>query len=170
MTAQAQKSTIVANIVETEAGNVLRLTFANGEVLEIAPSMLSSDVIAMATFHGLKQKLVDAAAISRNSDTGRPATTEEKFAAVKTVYDRLLAGEWNATREGGGNAGGLLLRALMALYPAKSAEQLKGWLDKKTDQEKTALRRDPKIAAEIDKLRTKPANVDTDELLGELED
>ena len=162
-----------AAISATINGSTLALTFANGETLIMRGDALNSDVQQYAMMHGLKQKLVDAAAISRNPETGRAATVEDKYQAVKTVYDRLLAGQWNATREGGGNAGGLLFQALCRMYAGrKTPEQLREFLVDKTDAEKTALRKNPRVAQIIEDIRAesgKAASIDTDELLGELE-
>ena len=162
-----------ATITATIDGTTLTLTFTNGETLIIRGDALTSDVQQYAMMHGLKQKLVDAAAISRNPETGRPASVEDKYQAVKAVYDRLLAGQWNATREGGGNAGGLLFQALCRMYAGrKTAEDIKAFLAEKTDAEKTALRKNPRVAAIIEEIRAeqgKAADIDTDELLGELE-
>lgn len=162
--------TITATINEA----TLALTFANGETLTMRGDELNSDVQQYAMMHGLKQKLVDAAAISRNPETGRPATVEDKYQAVKTVYDRLLAGAWNAAREGGGATGGLLLQALVRMYAGrKTVDELRAFLADKTDAEKTALRKNPRVAQIIEDIRAetgKAASIDTDEMLGELED
>ena len=89
------------------------------------------------------------------------------------MYDRLLSGQWNAVREGGGNAGGLLLQALTRMYAGrKTAEGIKAFLADKTDAEKAALRKNPRVAQIIEDIRAeqgKAANIDTDELLDELE-
>ena len=163
-----------ATITATITNNQLVLMFANGETLTIRGDELNTDIQQYALMHGLKQKLVDAAAISRNPETGRTATVDDKFQAVKTVYDRLLAGQWNATREGGGNAGGLLFQALCRMYAGrKTPDQLREFLTDKSDAEKTALRKNPRIAQIIDEIRAetgKAANIDTDELLDELGD
>ena len=162
-----------ATISATINGNTLALTFANGETLTIHGDALTGDVQQYAMMHGLKQKLVDAAAISRNPETGRAATVEDKYQAVKAVFDRLLGGQWNATREGGGNAGGLLAQALTRMYAGrKTAEDIKAFLAEKTDAEKTALRKNPRVAQIIEDIRAeqgKAADIDTDELLSELE-
>lgn len=162
-----------AAITATIDGTTLTLTFANGETLTMRGDALTSDVQQYAMMHGLKQKLVDAAAISRNPETGRAATVEDKYQAVKTVYDRLLVGQWNATREGGGATGGLLLQALCRMYAGrKTVDELKAFLADKTDAEKTALRKNPRVATIIEEIRAeqgKAANIDTDELLSELE-
>ena len=172
-----RNATISATIVTNETDNrpcALHLRFANGQELAITASQLTNHVMEYAIFHGLKQKLVDAAAISRNPETGRAATVEDKYQAVKTVFDRLLAGQWNATREGGGTTGGLLLQALVRMYAGrKTAEDIKAFLAEKSDAEKTALRKNPRVAQIIEDIRAeqgKAASIDTDELLGELED
>ena len=172
-----RNATITATIVTNETDGrpcALHLKFANGKELAITASQLTNNVMEYAIFHGLKQKLVDAAAISRNPETGRAASVEDKYQAVKTVYDRLLAGQWNATREGGGATGGLLLQALCRMYAGrKTADELKAFLADKTDAEKTALRKNPRVAQIIDDIRAeqgKAASIDTDELLGELDE
>ena len=154
--------------------STLTLTFANGETLIMRGDALNSDVQQYAMMHGLKQKLVDAAAISRNPETGRPASPNDKFQAVKAVYDRLLAGQWNATREGGSGNGGLLFQALCRMYEGrKTPEEIRAFLDTKTDAEKAALRKNPRVAQIIEEIRAeqgKAAGIDTDELLGELDE
>lgn len=146
------------------------LAFSNGQTLSIDATTLNGDIQAMATLHGLKQKLVDAAAISRNPDTGRSATIDDKYNAVKEVYDRLIAGQWNKNREGGSVRGGLLFRALCILYADKTPEAVRAFLEKKTPKEKAALRELPKIAAIIATLKddTDTDGIDGDALLDEL--
>lgn len=155
------------------AGDCLTLEFSHGEYLTISVGELSSDIITQAILHGLKQKLCDAAAISRDPDTGRSATIDDKYQAVKTVYDRIKAGEWNATRAGGegGGSGGLLFRALRRLYPARTEQQLVDYLAGKTKAEQAALRVNPKVATIIDQIKAesaKASSIDTDALLDDL--
>lgn len=165
---------VSASIDMTNINNPnLTLTFANGVSITISASDLTFAMAQMAMMHGLKQKLVDAAAISRNPDTGRTASVDDKFLAVREVYERVLAGQWNKTREAGTVSGGLLLRALCQLYPTKTVEQVREYLTGKTAEEKTALRKAPRIAAIIETLRDADSDsdeVDTDALLNELAD
>ena len=171
-----------AAIVATIDGMTLHLDFINGKRLSLNAGHVTSmefedigqvDTIERAIMHGLKQKLVDAAAISRNPETGRAASIDDKYNAVKTVFNRLLRGQWNAVREGGGATGGLLLQALARIYDGrKTVEQLREYLSDKSDAEKTALRKNPKVAAIIDEIRVemgRAGGIDTDELLNELE-
>lgn len=148
----------------------LRMVFGNGETINLSVDELSNDIRHAALLHGLKQKLVDAAAISRNPDTGRSATIDDKYNAVREVYDRLLAGNWNKGRGDGSSSGngGLLFRALCQMYPNKTPEALRAFLDGKTKSECAALRATPKIATIIDTLRAPSGDVDIDDLLSEL--
>lgn len=158
---------------EAADGGALELKFSNGKELSISTSRISSAILWQAAVHGLKQKLVDAAAISRNPDTGRSATADDKYNAVREVYDRLLSGQWNKGRgEGSGTKGGLLFRALCQLYEGKQTpEAIRAFLDKKSPAEKTALRNTAKIAAIIATFREESSSdVDADELLAGLED
>lgn len=155
----------------TTSEDGLWIEFANGRTLSVNVVDLGRAIYQQAALHGLKQKLVDAAAMSRNPETGREASVEDKYLAVFAVYERLLAGQWNAPRgEGGGASGGLLFRALCAIYPDKTPDALREFLGKKTDKEKAALRKNPRVAAAIEELRSKDAPNGGDDLLAELED
>lgn len=174
---KTQQPAIDATILTEPSGTPygLRLAFANGQALEITAGQLSADIRAYGLIHGLKQKLVDAAAISRDPETGRAATIETKYAAVREVYDRLLAGEWNKRREGGaGASGGLLFKALCRMYSAKTPEDIKAFLESKSDAEKAQLRKNPKVAAVIEEIRAESAKPGdaavSDDLLAGLED
>lgn len=151
----------------------LNIDFKNGKGLQLNADALSPEVLALALMHGLKQKLVDAAAITRDPETGRSATIETKYDAVKAVLTRLESGEWNKRREGG-VTGGLLLRALSRMYAGrKTVDQLREYLESKSDKEKAALRKNPKVAEHIEEIRAEDAAKNGDDLpdlLAELED
>lgn len=166
--------------IEATVGDdgTLILEFRHGETLRVHPEALNPEIQRAAMLHGLKQKLVDAAAISRDTTTGRAATIVTKFDAVKEIFDRITGagGEtpsWNKPRAGGaGGQGGLLARAI-ARYKNVEVAAAKAYLDRLTDAQKQALRVDPRIATIINELRmesAKPAGIDTDALLGGLDD
>jgi hypothetical protein len=148
----------------------VELTFSDGRAIIVSAGDLSDDVQRMALAHGLKQKLVDAAAMSCGPN-GRPATIGDKFNAVNEVYQRLLIGEWNKAREGQ-STGGLLVHALMEMT-GKTRDQIVAFLDGKTAKEQAALRANPKVAPIIERMRAERAGsdaIDSDELLAGLED
>lgn len=153
----------------TIVGEVLHIEFAHGKRIELDASQLAADIVRAAEMHGLKQKLCDAAAISRNADTGKPASVEDKYQAVKAVFDRLIAGEWNTKREGTGGVS-LLLKALIALYPKRTPESIREWLSSMDDAQRTALKVNPRVAAKIAELQSaKAGDIDSNELLEGLE-
>ena len=160
----------------TDDGSLL-LEFRHGETLRVHPESLNPEIQRAAMLHGLKQKLVDAAAISRDTTTGRAATIATKFEAVKEIFVRItgVGGEapsWNKPRAGGaGGQGGLLARAI-ARYKSVEVAAAKAYLERLTDAQKQALRVDPRIATIINELRmesARPAGIDTDALLGGLD-
>jgi frataxin-like iron-binding protein CyaY len=165
MTKTETRTPAVAADIE---GTVLTLTFANSETLVIDADKLQSDIRTAAMMHGLKQKLCDAAAISRNPDTGRSATTEDKYDAVREVAERLQSANptWNKVRgDGTGTAGlGLLVRALMQLS-GKDKAFVEAQLADMDKDEQAALRTMPKIAAIITTLRPVNDKIDTSALL-----
>lgn len=175
--ASAPKKTATA-VAAAINGSLLTLTFSNGEALTVNASTLSDGIREAAIMHGLKQKLVDAAAIGRDPDTGRTATIDDKFAAVREVFDRITgpAPTWNKVRVDGESTaagkGGLLVRAMMRLT-SKSREFILDTLDKKTKEEVAALRKNPRIVEIIAQLQSEQANtngIDSDALLDGLMD
>lgn len=156
----------------TVDGTILTLAFSNSEVLTINADSLSDEIRTAAMMHGLKQKLVDAAAIARNPDTGRSATPDDKYNAVREVYDRITQsdGTWNKGRtgEGSGAGNGLLLSALMELR-GLPREKVEAYLADKTKEQKAALRDNAKVAPIIARLKAARSKVNSDDLLGELE-
>lgn len=172
---KGRQAVITKTILRGSDGVAEGVTIAcvNGEQVEIRMGDLTYSLRNEAMAHGLSQKLGDATAIGVNPDTGRSVSVSDKWNALVEVYSRLLGGEWNAVREGGGNAGGLLYRALLRYYGDKrTPEQVREWLGGKTDAEKAALRKNPKIAAIILDIQAESADaaIDTDEMLDELDD
>lgn len=154
-----------AQITVERDEDVLVIEFAHGKRIELRPATLGPDIRETAMFHGLKQKLVDAAAISRDPETGRSATVEDKYRAMVAVYDRLLSGQWNATRGEGSStgSGGLLFAALMRLYPAKGADALREYIGGLTPAQQAALRKNPRVAPVIEEIKAERAANDDGE-------
>jgi len=175
-TANKKLSTAVS---ATISGPILTLAFSNGQKLTVDANALSPEIQQAAMMHGLKQKLIDAAAIARDPDTGRTATIEDKYNAVHEVYVRITATDgstWNKARGNGEGAssakGGLLVRAMMRLT-SKSRDAIIAFLDGKSKEELAALRKNPRVAEIIAQLQLEQANtngVDSDKLLDALMD
>lgn len=142
----------------TESPTTLRMAFADGRMIYLSDGELERLLTTFA-WHGAKQKLIDAAAISRSKETGKSATIADKFDAVNEVYQRLLSGQWNKPRESGdGAANGLLLSAMCRMYAGvMDAKAMAEWLDAKSTDEKAALRINPEIAAIMATIRAERA-------------
>lgn len=160
----------------TDNPDAMLLTYADGAQTTVTRGDIEDHgLLLVCAWHGAKQKLVDAAAISRDPETGKAATLETKRAAVNEVFERLTSGQWYKVRgEGSGGSGGLLYRALVRMYAGrKTAEEIKTYLEARTDAEKAALRKTPKVAAIIEEIRAESADaagIDGNELLAGLED
>lgn len=127
----------------TTMGTEIRFDFDELRHLILDVAELTGTIQRMAMTHGVKQKCVDAAALSRDPATGRSATAEEKYAAVSAMIGRLRSGVWND--RGAGESGGALLNALVAAYPARTRGELVEWLRGRSDKEKRALRASEKL-------------------------
>jgi hypothetical protein len=137
----------IPTITADTYGSVLTLTFSNGSEVVVDAAALREDIQREAMLHGLKQKLMDAAAIARNTDTGRSASVAEKYEAVKEIADRIASptGTWNKVRGGeSAGSGALLTHAIMRLrkLPRATVEEFLGGL---TKEQKAALRKNPRV-------------------------
>lgn len=169
----AKSNSVIETFID---GPMLTINVTGQDPIRVNALELAESVSLAATLHGLKQKICDAAAISRDPETGRPASVRDKYEAMRAVAERLLAGEWNARRGDGTGAGagggGLLARALVR-FTGKTPEAIREFLAGKSRAEHTALRGNPKIAAIIDEIKAErggAGDVDTDAMLGELLD
>lgn len=151
----------------------LSLAFADGTLTAFDVAGLSPEILSQALVHGLRQKLADAAAISRNVDTGASATTADKKAAVLEVAERLAGGEWNKTaRETSGST--MLAEALARMKGCDVADMV-AFLSDKSDEQKAALTKNARVAATILAIKAERAakraegsDIDTDSMLDDL--
>lgn len=127
------------------------LKFANGaeHEFELTPEHPLYHEFAV---HGARQKLSDAASTRKDVDDA------EKN--VAGLIEALEAGEWSQRGTGGGGAptGGLLAKALSNLYGQELADvqnYLAGLHEDEKERAKihSALRADPTVAAEIERIR-----------------
>lgn len=155
-----------------EAAQTIEFSFDGTDLAPItfAVSQLTAELCNYAILHGLKAKIGDAAAKPRNKETGASATMEEKRAAMMSVVDTLLAGQWNQRNGEGGSEAGLLLSALIEFYEGKKTEEeARAFYNGLDDAQRSALRANPRIAPIIARIKSeraaKKADIDTDALL-----
>ena len=172
----ARKADVSATAIgEGPAISGITLEYGDGHIVSYLFNDIPETLYAQLMFHGLKQKLVDAAAISRDPETGRSPSIDAKRAAISAVWANLEAGEWSTRGTGsGGSAGSLLFRALVRLYPDKDADTIREFLDGKDKKEQAAMRRNPRVASVIEEIKAEAGGSGDDdlgaELLGELDD
>lgn len=170
----------ITTTVHTDGGltgnGSLRIEVSGFTPLLVQIRDLPDAMLEQAALHGLKQKIVDAAALSRNPDTGRSATAADKYNAMREVFERIMVGEWNKARGDGSStgSGGLLFAALCRLYTTKTPEDIRAFLEGKTTAEQAALRKNPKVAGVIETIKAErakdaPEGTDTDDMLAELD-
>lgn len=143
----------------------VRLDFRNGETRLFT---LPDNLLTKFAAHGAEQKLGDE--IAGLNDV------EDCVLAVDELIDRLYNGEWSIKREANGMAGTSVLVRALVKHTGKTVEQIKQFLNGKSQAEKVALRNNPKIKPIVERIEaekaekaSKKANVDTDAMLGELE-
>lgn len=153
----------------------LTLTFGNGKEIIVNANDLRQDIRDMAMMAGLKAKLIDAAAMSRNPENGASASVDDKYNAVKRVADRIMSddGQWNEGRSAAGDstagANNSLLRAIMRMT-GKDETYCRDFLSAKTKEQRAALRKNPRVLQIMAELQaaTVVGGINTDALLAEL--
>lgn len=154
--------------IETSSA-AMQIVLSDGTDIAIRFDGLSDDIRHALMVHGLKQKIVDAAAIPRNTETGRAAPDADKITAMRNVAERLQSGEWNAKTGEGGGTRSLLARALDILYPAKAGAGIDAFVATLDKKAQAALRMSPKVAPIISGLRPVAKTTTTaDDLLNSL--
>ncbi len=157
------------DIAFTSAGTVLTWKFASGQVLTVDRTTLAAAVREQGEVWGLARKVMNAAAINRDSFTPpRSATAAEKFEACREVFDAMVAGNWNVGRTTAVEGAPLLLQALALAYPARPREVLAEFVGKQSAAAVAALLLTDKIAPHAATIRAaQTAGVDADAMLDE---
>lgn len=86
-----------SSVSTTIEGSVLVIELGTGGLIELDSRELSEGVRHAAMMAGLRSKVIDAAAIPRDTTTGKSATDAEKAKAIEAMVSRLRSGVWNVT-------------------------------------------------------------------------
>lgn len=141
--------------------------------LELELAKLSAEVRESAMVHGLLQRIGDAAALSRDTKSGKSASPEEKFKAMQALVEHYNSGATSWTLSGGARRPSdevrLLIEALCEAYPGKPESELRAWVGKRSKGDIAALSQEARLKAIIDRKREERAKgVDVGGLLSEL--
>lgn len=129
-------------IVRQEDGTPLgvRVVFTDGRQVSVGFDELSEAMKMELMAHGLSQKLGDSYSQAKGN-------LNYAFAECEGVAEALKRGEWN--RRGGGKAGQGILAEAIARLTGKDVAEVAALLAAKDDEARKALRKDPRVAAEI---------------------
>lgn len=121
-----------------------------GETLVLDVSKLNAETRERAMYHGLLQKIGDAAAGEE--------TAEEIATSLRTVIGQLEDNNWKAIREsaGGGARVGLLVSAL-ARITSRSESDCAAAIDQLDDDTRKKLKGDPRVKAAMAAIRAERA-------------
>lgn len=133
------------------------------EALVLDTECLNPAVRERAVTHGLLQRIRDAAAIPRSTETGLAASPREKYEAMKVLVDHYASGraEWSPSRREGADS--LLIRALVAVRE-KPVERVREYVKGLSPAERRALEQHAEIAAKMAEL-SGASGVDAEGLL-----
>lgn len=178
------KKDAVVTVGRTEAGNITVDVRGVG-ILTLDLSKVHASNKEYAAFHGFKQRLVDAAALSADTATGKPATPQEKYDAIRLVVEHLNSGAEAWNRSGGEGAGrSITVEAIMRVKGYKTYEEAEkmvedfaakpvagGGFDGDTKKALAFLRTGARVMEAMDAIRKERATapvIDADKALAEL--
>lgn len=173
----AKANAIVGTTIE---GGVLTLTVAGFPPIVVNSEWLHPNIQLGAMMRGLKQRLENAAAIERDRETGRPATPQEKYEAIRKLADWVATGDqWEAPRapgKGGGrkfNVGEAVvgMARVLKITVDEANEKIAALATKRGIDREAAAKvwaATPEVAVAIAQARAESAPSGAEDLLAEL--
>ncbi|MDX2059945.1 MAG: hypothetical protein SFV24_19200 [Gemmatimonadales bacterium] len=177
MTTETKDAVRIACAVDAKEGTLV-WTFPGAGTLSLtlakcAPCIVGRPVDGQwpeAVINGMRQRIADAYAISRDPRTGKSATPGEKREAAKALVDHYESGAVEWDRKGGGGGGdSLLAKVLIRAYPGKDADALRAYAKARSASEREALLASPTLKPHADAIRGEAGRgIDAEALLAEL--
>lgn len=155
---------------------VVKFVVKDAGTLELDIQKIHPNNYERAAVHGLVQRVSDAAAMARDTKTGKPATPQEKYEAMKRLVEWYNSGAegWSPQRAEGKereqSGVGDLRQALEEMYPEKPAERIREYVKGLKKEERAALMGQEKVRRIVERIRDErakvsAAGVDAEELL-----
>jgi hypothetical protein len=177
MQTKAKSNSVVTHALG-EDGHVIAFKVLNAGEFQFDVRKVHPNMLRRAALHGFVQRIADAAAKSRDTETGKPASSTDKLAAMQRVAGHYETGvdQWALVRaEGGGVGPSIVVRAFAALQgmPVADAQaRIKELAEKRRLTTKAVLaqlRKTDTIRAKIAELEAaEPAGEEGEDLLAEL--
>ena len=181
----ADKETTQMISVSVMDGNLVFDVVNIGKII-LNPAKISAENRSRAMMtRSLKDRVIDAAALSRDKETGASATPEEKAAAMQRIVDHLESGspEWNikgAPKVDSETIGQWVARAMVHLGKARDLDHAKARIQAYANKAhggqmgpaRKKLAEAGDIAQAILELKAAAVKTDisSDDLLGEMDD
>jgi hypothetical protein len=171
-------STITHKMVDGK----IEFTVLGAGLLRFDPDRVSAANRARAMIHGFVQRISDGGAMSRNPETGLPATPADKLARMTRIAEHLMAGGdvWELKAAAGpGVSVGLVIQAMIALGKARDADHANELISKLASKREIERDAAVKLLAEAGDIKVKVAEiraeqaavkVNSDDLLDSLDD
>lgn len=130
-----------------------------------------------AAIHGFVQRIADGAALSRDTETGKPASPDEKLANMLRIAEHYASGidQWKLNSDGtGAGRTSIVVQALAAIQGVSHAEMLTRVQELAEKQRKTTkevlarLKGTKAVADKIAELMTADGTADGDAMLESL--
>lgn len=140
--------------------------------LRVSFASLSRAVRDRALAHGIVQRVVDAAALSRDGKSGKSASTLEKFTAMKEIVEHLMSGteNWSLAREQESPYVSLLTQCLCEIYPERTEEKVRDWVKKLSAADRKAVLGSSKVKVIAERIESeKVKHIDAEEMLSDFE-
>lgn len=104
MNTQRKSNSVIT--VTAESDTVLVFTVLGAGEIRFDTEKANAALTQRAAMHGWKQRISDAAAMSRNPENGQPATPQEKMEAMAELIAHYESGTADWSRRGSGSGGG----------------------------------------------------------------
>lgn len=148
--------TLAKKTVDTDSRSVTIL-LGDGSSTTHSLSDLPAEIVTQLALHGLSQKLGDSYSGAANAVAEGEAPDAVTYAkeTIARVWATLTAGDWSATRSGGG-AISMLARAVaevLGIEPAEAAAKLEG-MEKEA---KKKVQSSPKVAVVLARMKAENA-------------
>lgn len=135
MQTKPKSNSVITHSINAEE-QIVTFLVRGCEPLTFDIKRVSDAVGERAMIHGFIQRISDAAAISRNPETGQPATPEDKREAMARLVEWYESGteEWSRRREAGaGPDTGITLQAMIDVFGG-TAEAARGMIQSLADK------------------------------------
>ena len=177
MQTKPKSNSVVTHTVDPVSGDITFQAIGAGSVTLKLASV--SDVVkGRAMRHGLIQRVSDAAAISRNSTNGQPATPATKLASMARLVDHYNSGAegWSPERvEGSGPGLDTLVIAAVMEATGRDEAAIRAMVAKGAEEKKitpraylSALAGAKLVAPIVDRMRAEVAGVSGDDLIADM--